>query len=523
MRHTHYVIPGVSDMPYAPSTARSTISFRWPWWTAGGLVMLLTAVLSLAGLSTAPIEGHEVFVVQTAKEMRQRGDWVLPYYQGEPRLNKPPLNYWLAAGVSILAGDRDVLPWHGRFVSSLGGLLMVLMTLWAGTLLMNRSLGITAGLLAATSVGYLMFSHDGRPDMLYAGLCTAMIPLWLWTWKSINHHLHTRAAIGTCGMYIALALATLSKGPHIPLLFLGAFILITFLRERATQQASWGVYAQASPWRTCLKIFRPLTGLLLATLLIAPWWLAIYARIGDELFNTQLAGKRYGMSLWSIANPYYFYRGLVVILPWCLLWVFAGVTLFNKSRQGRAARMMFTVVIITLIALSFAHGKRLVYVLPLLCPLFILIALGAQQLAIEVRQHGTLKNTFHFWHTGVYTLITVLMIGITSTIHAQRLLAQGQMWVPLAGIAGTLITAGLVLYFSNPQVRRSQRAEHALSVATRATPLTAIRGAALIFAWFLLVANIAATTASAGRWKEKPDTNTARLVMPAQAEFHDAR
>lgn len=503
---TQFVIPLTIDGPHVNTTLASSVGLHKPWWAAGALVMILTAIISLAGLSTAPIEGHEIFVVETAREMRERGDWVLPYFNDQPRLNKPPLNYWMTAAISVIAGDAYVQTWHGRLVSSLGGLLMVAMTLWTGSLLMNRSLGITAGILISTSVGYLMFAQDGRPDMLYAGLCTAMIPLWLWTWQSCKNHHPRRARLGIYSLYVALSLATLSKGPHIPLLFLGSFIIITWLRERAIQKSTRLSYTHSqqderTPWRLCFQIFRPFTGLLLTLLIVAPWWLAIYARIGDDLFHTQLAGKRYGMGLLAIANPYYFYRGLVVILPWCLLWVFAVVTLFKKTRQGHIARMMFTIVMITLLALSMAKGKRLVYILPLFCPMFILITLGIQQLTDAIRNHPKLRSNFHLWHACVYTLVALALIIITSLRHTERLMSQNLWWIPLAGIAGTLITAAMAVYFSRPPSSDQWLLdERTAAITHKRTTLIAVRGGALIFAWFLFVSNIAGTTSSPKRW-----------------------
>ncbi|CAN5226939.1 hypothetical protein BH18GEM1_BH18GEM1_00760 [soil metagenome] len=58
------------------------------WWL--GVTGLLIASLLLASheLNMAPLEYHEAYVVQTAEEMRQRTDWVVPYFNGEPRLRK---------------------------------------------------------------------------------------------------------------------------------------------------------------------------------------------------------------------------------------------------------------------------------------------------------------------------------------------------------------------------------------------------------------------------------------------------
>lgn len=473
---------------------------RLPYWLTATLIMLLAMLISLAGLNAAPIEGHEIFVVQTAREMRAKGDWIVPWFNNELRLNKPPLNYWLTVGVSMIAGDVQVKTWHGRAVSTAGALLIVAMTLWTACLLGSTSLSITAGLLAATSVGYLMFTHDGRPDMLYAGLCTTMLPLWLYAWQAVKQKKFNCANLAIHLMWIALALATLSKGPHIPLIFLVIFIILTLWRDHSFKQ--------------CYQIFCPITGLALAVLLVAPWWLALYARIGDDLFQTQLAGKRYGMDVWSMANPFYLYRTLIVILPWCLLWFFAAVALFKKNTQGQAARLLFPMVAITLLALSMATGKRLVYVLPLLGPMSILLALGASQLIASMREHAYFNQRFAHWHTLGYTVITLLLIVITSSRHAHRLATQGLLWIPAAGVIGTLLTAWLVWQLGKTSPNSDQfRSFNHKSLIT-------IRGAAVIFAWFMLVSSAAATTDGPRRWAYEESSTLVKQELPPAAPLY---
>ena len=47
------------------------------------------------------------FVSVTAREMLQRDDWVVPVFNGQLRLQKTPLNYWLVAGVGKITGSID--------------------------------------------------------------------------------------------------------------------------------------------------------------------------------------------------------------------------------------------------------------------------------------------------------------------------------------------------------------------------------------------------------------------------------
>ena len=96
----------------------------WRWVLAG-----LTILLGLANMVDLPMEPHETFVVRTVEEMHDRGEWIVPYLNDRPRLNKPPLSYWFTAVVAEIAGDlHRVAPWEGRLVSVLAGAGLVAVT-----------------------------------------------------------------------------------------------------------------------------------------------------------------------------------------------------------------------------------------------------------------------------------------------------------------------------------------------------------------------------------------------------------
>src|SRR4051812_3587053 len=58
------------------------------------LLLLLPALLYT--LDSRPVyKIQEVRIAETAREMQASGDWLVPHYNGELRLQKPPLPYWL--------------------------------------------------------------------------------------------------------------------------------------------------------------------------------------------------------------------------------------------------------------------------------------------------------------------------------------------------------------------------------------------------------------------------------------------
>lgn len=124
------------------------------------LVLLLPALL--VGLDNRPVfKVQEVRVAETAREMLESGDWVVPRYNGDLRLQKPPLPYWLTAISYRLAGVGEVTT---RLPSVLFGLLAAtLIWLWA-----QREIGLRAAansaLILVTSYIGLRYFRSGEAD-----------------------------------------------------------------------------------------------------------------------------------------------------------------------------------------------------------------------------------------------------------------------------------------------------------------------------------------------------------------------
>ena len=43
-------------------------------------------------------DANEAFYVETPREMMERGDYIRPTFNYQPRFNKPVLSYWIVAG-----------------------------------------------------------------------------------------------------------------------------------------------------------------------------------------------------------------------------------------------------------------------------------------------------------------------------------------------------------------------------------------------------------------------------------------
>ena len=69
------------------------------------LVAVTAAVIAVGNDRSRALNAHEVLVAETAGEMLERGDYLVPYYNGLIRLEKPPLAYWLTLASHRLGGS----------------------------------------------------------------------------------------------------------------------------------------------------------------------------------------------------------------------------------------------------------------------------------------------------------------------------------------------------------------------------------------------------------------------------------
>ena len=123
------------------------------------LVLALMACNVFLGLATSSVNDFEEgrYGV-TAFEMLQHRDFVVSTYAGHKELwaLKPPLGYWLMAlSFALFGGSTLAL----RLPSALCALATVAVTLWGTRRWFNRRQALIAGLIVATTFGFL--SHHG--------------------------------------------------------------------------------------------------------------------------------------------------------------------------------------------------------------------------------------------------------------------------------------------------------------------------------------------------------------------------
>jgi 4-amino-4-deoxy-L-arabinose transferase-like glycosyltransferase len=331
-----------------------------------GLLFLLCIFLFFHRLAERDLwSSHEARAAMDAQTILDDGSPLPHLYDGRPELQKPPLYYWLVAGIAHLSGG-SVDAWAVRLpaaLSALGCVAVVLLALGWGC--RRWSAGLLAALVLATTGHFTWLARIGRIDM----------PLTLAvTVAALSFHLAIRDRIPTTQQgrwpfllvgYLAIALAVLLKGP------IGLVLPAAIVATHLLIEGHWPAFWEGRAW---LGIFQTLGlwwGLPLVLALTLPVFWAIQQASQGQFFHEffwfhnverGLGGSRLRSHAWWLHGPYF----LLYFLPWTPLLFLAGFACLRSGRWKVDAEARFGLAwaLAVVLVLSSARFKRADYLLP---------------------------------------------------------------------------------------------------------------------------------------------------------------
>jgi 4-amino-4-deoxy-L-arabinose transferase-like glycosyltransferase len=414
-------------------------------WILAALILVTVCALVPGNSESRRLRYHEILVAQTATEMIERNDLLVPHVMGEVRLKKPPLSYWLALAAHRLLGDSGsahVSEFEARLPSIVSGVLLVLVTYALGLLLARDPRGgLVAAAVIATSLAFYVYSRNARPEMLYTCL-TALMTLGfvLALRRAEDGRSTTGAAImGWC----AFSLALMAKGPQLPL-FITLGLILTFVIQGRRDLLS--------------KVLRPWLALPFIALPIAYFgFLGLQFDNAFSLWGAEMV-QSYDVPVWLRPLRFYFPTILVVsVLPWIIVF---GFTIRDTwKRRDAAASLLATGVLVSLVLLSFSDKLRPHYVLPLLPLCAALMARAILGVLDSTPKAALLSGLSRSLIWSQFGLVGLSMLGVVSVFFAfeegttaSKLLSWEAFCFAVAGLlflaAGLFINRSLASSFA---------------------------------------------------------------------------
>lgn len=180
-------------------------------------VYLITGLALFAAIFAVSGEARPFFFdidepkyITAALEMARNGDWWHPMFGGLPRMEKPPLPYWLAAPLLKWLGTNfstATLLFIARIPAVISSILCVLGTYFIGTRLFSRRTALFAALFLAICPAFKLEGLMLKADIIYTAAVTWASYFYLRRFQGDKSFLNLAAAT------LALMFGVLAKGP----------------------------------------------------------------------------------------------------------------------------------------------------------------------------------------------------------------------------------------------------------------------------------------------------------------------
>jgi 4-amino-4-deoxy-L-arabinose transferase-like glycosyltransferase len=295
--------------------------------------------------------------------MLASGDYIVPHFNGQLRLDKPPLIYWCQVGCYRVFGENE---FAARLPSALASALTALVVFGFGSRLYGRRIGLNAALVFTLSLQVLVQSKAAVADM-----CMVLfVALESWAGWELCVGESRRRTVWWWTFYMALALGFLAKGP-VAWLPLGAVLI-------------FAVWTRAAGLNRKMKFH---LGLPLTLAIVALWGIPAllqthgdYFRIGighhvvERSFVALETHGAKGLPGYLGLLPFYFVTIFASFFPWSFLLPRLVSHLRNPVNRRDADIYLIGGIALTFLTFTLLSTKLPHYVLPAFPLLSILLA-----------------------------------------------------------------------------------------------------------------------------------------------------
>jgi len=322
------------------------------------LLLGLSIVLFFPGLGKTPLWIYdEVRNAECAREMYERGDWIVPTFNGGLRTLKPPLHYYFMFGGFKIFGITE---WGARFFSAVFGVLTIFITYFFVKKYSSQRQAFITSLALLASTHFLFEFRMSVPDPYLIFLNTVSIFTAFAFFNPDSYRGKKNYWLLICA--VTMGLGTLTKGP-VAIALPGAAIFIWLIWEKKIKEIfSWKIL---------------LAGIIMFAVAI-PWYLLVDKETNGAWTKGFFLQHNFG----RFSEPMEGHGGLFIIVPLIVLLgmlpasIFIGESFkkFKTHFSDPFLRLAFSVVAIFIVFYSISSTKLPNYAMP--CYPFVAILLG---------------------------------------------------------------------------------------------------------------------------------------------------
>lgn len=377
------------------------------------IIIGVAAFIMLFQLGSVPLlDPDEPVYAQTAIEMLANNDFISPRIYGDFWYDKPPMYYWLVAGMMKLFGQGEIA---ARLPSAIFAILTVLAIYFIGKSIVSRRAALFGALILATSFEFFYLGKAAVTDVTLT--CFFSMALLAYQKESYSF------------MYAFMGLAVLTKGP-IGVVLPGFIIILHLVLTGQLRKI------------LNLKLGR---GLAIIFLISAPWYFIMYQLHGIDFINTFLGFHNVTRFLSpehaSGASWYYYIPVLIIgFFPWSMYLVQAVKTgIENRlSKEGNTLLLLICWAISVFVFFSISQTKLISYILPMYPAISLLVGWYIDRLL-------TLELNQSFTRATAILVIMSISIGIALAILSYLKIGEVIAGIRYLGIVLGIMSVSVIL------------------------------------------------------------------------------
>jgi 4-amino-4-deoxy-L-arabinose transferase-like glycosyltransferase len=330
------------------------------------------------------------------------------------------------AGLAKITGRVD--EFTTRLPSAIFGVLSVAAILYFVNQWLTFRIAVISAGVWATSVGYICYAHNARPEM---ALAFFVLLCFLSFYSALTAQNRRQQIAYMLVFWVSFGLGNLAKGPApLPLVLIPLFFYVAIFRQ----------------WK---KLFNwvSVVGLIIFLAIVLPWPLAIAHKLNWDLtlWKREFVDRFFGDYV-SGNKPLYYYllEMFIFILPWVAFLPMALAAPFYRVWNKKRLVMQFLWLwfVVNLVFITISGGKRQHYILPLMPAMAILIGILMEDM-VFVRKAYTPKYARDILRNHIIVLITAVVAGTVYVAKTTPQLLSGAIIIGITTIVIIAVTAVL--------------------------------------------------------------------------------
>ena len=315
-----------------------------------------------------------------AREMMERGDYIHPYLNGKPYLEKPPLYPWMIIAASKIQGKLN--EFSSRLPAALSATCLMVIVYFLGRSLVDPVGGLLSALVLATSLQFFHVSREAVMDMTFALFIGLSIFLNYVALRKDGKWLFFFS-------FLPSTLAILAKGPAGLVIAAGTTFIYLFTEKKLK------------------KFMVPLIAGCLVSAAIASIWFLIAGEAYWKEFIFRQNITRY-MHAFDHRQSYFFYfpKLFINFLPWSILLPFSIYHGWKKKLWLPLIWFGFTFMFF-----ETSKSKRAIYLLPLYPALALLCGIYLREKWTWLLDRRPTNLTIRYF--AIVLIIVVTAFGLT--------------------------------------------------------------------------------------------------------------